>query len=366
MPHHFRLATPADDAALRARMAADWLQGQISVSFRREPHYFAGAPIMGETAQIVVCENEAQQIVALGSRFTRQAYLNGIPTRTGYLADLRGAPEVRRGTLLARGFQFLRALHQADPVSLYTTVILDGNQTALDALSQPRAGLPQYRPLGRMLTPALHLDLPCRVRRQPGVQVRPAGAADLERVVAFLQHNHARRQFAPVWDQNALTAAGNGRLRIEDFWLAERNGGLLAVVAAWDQSHWRQTHLEAYSPSLARLRPFYNLAARFLPLKALPALGSRIPYLVFSAAAVDQDDPEIFSHLLAVVCNALRRGPWHYAICGLHERDPLATVLADFRRIPAAGLLFVVHYADAVAAFDALDARVPYLDFGLV
>lgn len=367
MTHYrIRLATRDDDAALRTRMAEDVLNGQISVSFRREPDYFAGTRLSGDQAQVVVCEDDGGRIVGLGSRFVRQAYLNGTPSRTGYLSDLRIAPGARRGTLLARGFRFFRDLHVADPVSLYSTVILDGNEAALSALTQARAGLPAYSPLGRMHTPALHLDMERRVPRVAGVNVRRASAADLSRVTAFMRQEHARKQFAPVWDVAALTAPGIGRLRMEDFWIAERGDTVLGTLATWDQHALRQTHIEAYSKSLSRIRPLYNLLAKISPLKRLPAPGERVPYLYISALAIADDSPALFSHLLATVCNAMRTGPWHYAICGLHERDPLVAVLEDYRRIETAGLLFAVHYPEQADAFAELDNRVPYVDFGVI
>jgi hypothetical protein len=364
--YRLRLATRDDDAALRQRMAGDVMHGAISVSFRREPDYFAGTSLFGAQTQVVVCEDDTGQIVGLGSRIVRQAYLNGIPSRSGYLSDLRIAPIARRGTLLARGFRFFRALHQADPVPFYSTVILDGNEAALSALTTARAGLPVYSPLGRMLTPALHLDMQRRVPKVAGVCVRRAAPGDLLRVAAFLSREHARKQFAPVWDAAALTAAGPGRLRMEDFWVAERGDTIVGTLATWDQHALRQTHIEAYSKSLSRIRPLYNLLARVTPLKRLPAPGEHVPYLYLSALAIAEDNPDLFAQLLATACNAARKGPWHYAICGLHERDPLAAVLEDYRRIDAAGLLFAVHYAEPAHDFAALDQRVPYVDFGMI
>ena len=113
-----------------------------------------------------------------------------------------------------------------------------------------------------------------------------------------------------------------------------------------------------------------RLGANSAPIQStspiLPAQGEPVPYLYISALAVANDDPDIFNYLLASVCNALRTSPWHYAICGLHESDPLAAVFADYRRIEAAGLLYVVHYGENSDAFIALDDRVPYVDFGVI
>ncbi|WP_419612165.1 hypothetical protein, partial [Thiolapillus sp.] len=60
------------------------------------------------------------------------AWINGSTQHLGYLADLRGDPAYRGSTLLARGYRFLRQLHEDDPVPLYYSLILDGNRLALD------------------------------------------------------------------------------------------------------------------------------------------------------------------------------------------------------------------------------------------
>jgi hypothetical protein len=50
----------------------------------------------------------------------------------------------------------------------------------------------------------------------------------------------------------------------------------------------------------------------------------------------------------------------------LHERDPLAAALADYRAIRTAGRIFVVHYDDGAGAVAQVDARPPYLDMARI
>ena len=126
--YHFELADVSDDPELRKRMAQDRLQGHIAISFRREPRYFDGCKVQGESVQVVKCTDQATgRIVGLGSRLMSNAFINGRLQRLGYLADLRTDPAYRGGTLLARGYRFLRELHETDPVPLYYSVILEGN-----------------------------------------------------------------------------------------------------------------------------------------------------------------------------------------------------------------------------------------------
>jgi hypothetical protein len=362
----FALATAADDAQLRARMAEDWMDGNIAVSFRREPSYFAGSRLQGDMVQTIVCrENHSNRIVGLGSRCSAIHHLNGQPCRIGYLSDLRADPRYRKGTLLARGYRLLRQLHQAGPLPAYFSVIFENNQAALQNLLGARAGLPNYIAMGKLLTPALHLDFYKPEITLPGITLRRASAADQTQLLALLNRRMASRQFSPVYQAADFLPGGRcSGLRLDDFFIAENSHGtLLATLAAWDQASVRQTHIERYSPALAMLRPFYNLLSAISPLKPLPAPGSRVPSLYLACVAVENDDIALLRALLRHAYRQLRSGPWHYAILGLHERDPLAAVLNDYRSIAAAGLLFRVEFDAASAA--TIDQRIPYIEMAL-
>ncbi len=359
--YRFEPAVAADDAALRARMAADWLNGALSVSFRREPSYFAGCALQGEQVQVHKCvDTESGELVGMGARLVTHLCINGQWQRVGLLSDLRLAAHARGGTLVARGYRVLRALHEADPVDFYLTVILDGNRAATGSIASGRAGLPAYRDFGRMLSPAIHLDLPKPALSLPGTRFRRAATGEESAVLALLASAAPRRQFTRDW---STFAPG---LSITDFFVAERGSHLVACVAAWDQQALRQTYIEAYSPPLAVLRPFYNAAARLLPLKPLPAPGTRIPYVYLAAVSVLDDDLGLWRALLRHAYRELRRGPWQHAIVSLHEDDPLAAALAHYRAIRAAGRLYVVHYGDGDAAVAALDRRTPCLDLSRI
>ena len=114
---NYALATHEDDAALRARMAEDWLHGDITVSFRREPCFFYGSGVQGKQAQVIKCvDSDTNKLIGLGSRLVNDAFINGKKQRIGYLADLRTHPDYRGGTALVRGYRYLRKLHVADPL----------------------------------------------------------------------------------------------------------------------------------------------------------------------------------------------------------------------------------------------------------
>jgi len=359
------LAGPEDDAQLRARMAQGRMEGAIAISFRREPSFFAGCPLQGEATQVVKCTDHATgTIIGLGSRSTSPSWVDGELRRIGYLADLRLAPEHRGGPLLARGYRFFRKLHLSDPVPFYTTVIYEGNRPALGTLVGGRAGLPLYRDWGRLLTPAIHLDLPARQAKAPGVEIERGSWARLPEIVSFLNHGQRQKQFSPHYQEADFEGGRFAGLAPGNFFLAVRRGRIVGTAAAWDQAALRQAHVERYSRMVQWIRPAYNALTRLTPLKPLPGPGARIPFVYLACLAAEDNDVGVFRHLVRAAHEHLRRGPWHYAIAGLHESDPLAEVLSEFRAIPAAGRMFVAHFPDEPLAIETISRRIPYLEAG--
>ncbi len=365
--YRFQLADADDDSELRQRMAEDWMPGKITLSFRRDPNYFAGSRVQGEQVQVIKCTDEQQnRIIGLGCRALRHVWINGESRRTGYLADLRAHPDYRNGTLLARGYRYLRQLHEADPVPLYYTMILEGNTTAQNILTSQRATLPVYQPMGRFITPAIHLDLPKPELTMPGITIRRATPEQLPAILTFIQTQYARKQLAPAWKADDLESAKYVGLKANDIYVAMRGEKLIGTLAAWDQSGFRQTCVERYSLMLKLLRPLYNTVANFTPLKPLPKEGETVPYFYLSCIAIENDNPDVFRLLLRQLYREKRTGPWHYFIGGLHERDPLLTVLLEYRHIAAAGKLYIVHYPEDTPHYTQLDNRVPYVEIGSI
>ena len=363
--YRFALATAEHDAALRRRIAGDWMDGRIALSFRREPSFFAGCCLHGDQVQTIACFDDSRaELVGLGSRASSMMYVNGMPVRAGYLSDLRCHPDHRGGTLLARGYRYLRALHEAAPLPFYATVIYEGNEPAANVLQGARAGLPSYRSLGRVLTPAIRLDRDLGRIELAGLDISTATQVGVARVLAFLNRRLAGRQFGPMYTIDDLTTGRLHGLRADDMLVAHRAHRIVGTLALWDQGALRQTHVAHYRGWLGPLRPVANLAARLIGARPLPAPGERIPFVYFACFTVEDDDLAVGRALLRAAYRCARSGPWHFAICGLHERDPLAALLSEYRSIASAGRLFVVHYPEDADAVDRLDDRPPYLEAG--
>ena len=356
----FQAASAADDADLRQLLRSNPMQqGGLTLSFRREPSYFAACSVLGQSAEVFVGrDTQTGALAGVGARYHLPAFINGQAQSIVYLADLRVQTAYRNSIHLRRAYQFLRQRHAADPAPVYTTMILQDNRAALATIAAQRAGLPPYHAQGTVHTPLILLGwqkptlaAPCTIRR--------ATAADWAAIVAFLNRENARYQFAPVYHENDLT---NGRLREmqpENILLAEANGSIIGTIALWQQSAFRQLHIDAYHGAWQFIRPVYNALARLTPLAPLPRAGEALKYAYLSLMAVQNDNLAVFRALLRQAYRASHGTGLHYLIGAFHERHPLRPAFADYAGIPSGGQLFTVQFDGEPYP---LDGRVPYID----
>jgi len=355
------LATPADDQELRALLRRNPIPGSISVTFEREPDFFASCRIRGDFFQVGIGrDRKTGRITGLGTRSIAPAFVNGEPMPLGYLADLRLEPEYRGGTLIARGYRFLKALHEDGRTRLYTTMIFSGNTMALNTIASGRAGLPTYHDMGVVYSPGINIRRP-----KPAI----AAACDILRgshellpeIVDCLNGNNARRQFAPMHTISILRKQWRD-FEAENFYVAVRDSRVIGVLGCWDQSSFKQTRVVGYAQPLRWLVPCANALRPLTAAPRFPRPGEELAYFYISFIAVDNDDLRTFRALLRTAYNDAICTRYLYAILALHERDPLLPVLREYSLTPFSGRLFCVTFDDGKNLFWKLDGRVPYLE----
>jgi hypothetical protein len=357
------LAERADDAELRALLRDNPMNGSMQVTFEREPDFFSACAIRGSFHQVGVGRDlNSGRIVGLGTRSVSDAFVNGRPVHFGWLSDLRLEPAHRGGTLIARGYRFLRQLHSDRRVELYGTVIFHDNQTALQTIAATRAGLPAYHDLGVIHCPGINLR-----RRKPAINADcdiVRGRRELlPEIVDCLNRNNARKQFAPVHDAQSFVHGNRWKdFQPSDFYIAMRNNHVIGVVGRWDQTAFKQTRVISYGKRLRWIVPAANAVQSLLGAPAFPEPGQYVPFFYVSFIAIDHDDAGVFRALLRRVYNDSVGSAFRYAMVGLHERDPLLPALKDYSLTPFAGRLFCVCFADGEPMYQTLEGHVPYVE----
>jgi len=327
----FAPAWQQDEAELRALLRQQPLPGWVSLSFEREPDFFAAAAIKGERHRVLLArEGEGGPLAGFCSRVSRRVFVDGEPQWLGYLGQFRTAPGWQGGTgayrLLREGFaEVQRQLRDEDELPWDITSILADNRPARRILTAALPGLPRYR----WVTGYNTLVYRTTERRQRDGRIESGDVSGLGAIADCLQRNHGRFQYAPVWDEAALSGAG---LRAEDFLVLREGERVTACVAIWDQRAVKQTVVHGYRKPLGTLRPLINIAAPLLGLPPLPPAGQGLRQAWLSHLACDGDEPEALQLLLHAALPCARRSGVEQLMLGLADAHPLLPAARGVRR----------------------------------
>ena len=360
----FELATRADDGALRGLLRGTYMNGPLRLSFQREPSFFLGADLGNLTTEIIVGrETSTGALVCTGVRAVRRAFIEGVESPLGYLSGLRLREEVQKSGLLARGYRYLKQLHDAGSTPCYITTILDGNEEARRILTSGRAGLPAYVSYGRLRTYMLPL-YGFRKRIRSAAVTRGATKETLPAAVACLNRFNADLQFAPAYRVEDFDA-NSGRLRglsAEDLYLRLQGPEVVGTLAVWNQNGFKQSVVVGYSRGLALARPALTFAAKFGLAPRLPRAGRSLPCLYAGLIGCRGSDAAVFQELVDTVLADWTNTGYAYLLLGLCDRHPFSPIVERRSVMAIDSGIYLVCWPDSKPDPLPSTSRVPHLE----
>jgi hypothetical protein len=360
-------AVPEDDPGLRRLLRDNPMDGEIRVSFEREPSAFLAAAVKGEPNHTVVARHPRQGIVGMGSRSVWNVFVDGEPRRLGYLSQLRVDRAFRgRKRLLVEGYALLRESRRADELSFDLVSVVADNEVARRLLGAGLPGLPAHREIEEIAT--LILPVSARRGKRKVSKIERGSRERVPEIAACLERNRRRYQFAPRFSADDLLSPERSRgLAPEDFYLAVEGGEVRGCLALWDQSGFKQVVVRGYAPRLALFRPWINRLSPLLGTPRLPEPGQILPHAYLSHLAVDGDDPDRFAALIEAAHAEARIRTYAYLAITLAARHPwLPWLKRRFRPREYASVLYAAHWEDGAEAVAALDGRMPHVEAALL
>ena len=316
----FRLATPEDDGVMRAMARENAMRTWVDMAVEREPSFFAGMNRFGCDWAVIAEEND--QVVGMYTASVLPAHVNGREERIGYLGGLRvNAEHRRRIRYLREGYASIRRLA---PVThscpFWFTVVADENQAARRLLEAGVAGLPAYRPIGRVIGCAVAASR----GRKRGLW-RRATEQDVGALVSFHNERAAKVDCSPVLNDERIR-----RIGLDAFVVHERDTAIHGVAALWDQRAYKQLVARRYRRPIGALVPLWNVAARLLRRVPLPREGGELQQTFMAFLALSdraQSDADPLLRDLLTFC------PTPVASLTLHASEPWVPALKALKPI---------------------------------
>jgi hypothetical protein len=348
-----RLATASDNRALVELFAAVPMHGSLVLSTRRAPDFFALYDVQRAERECWVYDT-GTHLAGAATLLVRDGWLDGMPSKVGYLGDLRVTPAGSRDRVLA--------LHYGDRLAdagrkygcpHFLTAVLASNAAAFNALvrrRRERADQPAYH-LARAFS-MVSLPFARRDRTRPGgFDVRRASPDDVPEIVALLDRDHRQRPFGYRFDQGEFQhrLASWPGFSLNRTYVARDAGRLVGITTAWDAAPVKRYRVVSYRGRTLWMKRAFNAAAFVLRWTPLPPPGHDVRSLYLCNTAVEEDDPDVFRALVSRVYADFRGTSYHFLSTCEYENDPLAPALEGFTTRRLAFHLYLVTPPGAAA-----------------
>ena len=323
-----RPAAMADNAQLLTLVSVPMPSNGVMVGMERAPSYFQATQTQYTDPQpwVIVSDDQPDLIIAMYNLGERPCYVNGRITPIRYIGDLRVNHQVRGKGLVHLMMKQLAVLMQGD--DYVQTLILSDNAAARKMLHHAKSGFPPHYHMDDVktltMTGVRQAANAAAKQAHANVQLRPATAADVAQMTAFVEQMSAYYNFMPAYDFQGLVDGSPywTGLTLSDFTVVLRDGILVGLFGLWNQKSFKQTRIVDYSPWIGLARPAYNVWASVMQRMPLPKRGELVGYLMLHSALCDPQDVALFDVMIRDAFRQTKvRG--QSALCyTLSESDP--------------------------------------------
>jgi len=318
------------------------LGGTPSLSYRREPDYFAGLRPAGEGLEVVGVY-DGDVLTGACARTWKQLWVDGCVTRVGYLGGLRLTPEYQGRMYLAAGYRLLREIDKDTPGCLYLCTFLGQGGNSLRIMTRPRRGPLRFHSWGVHRTYCLLAP-----RHSSGVRfpaVHRARREEVPGLLEFLNEEGRKKQFHPVLEARDFTDGSLCSLNGSPWYLWAPGGTIRAAAAVWDQTPCRQVVVESYPRSVRLARPLLSGCLHLLGRQGLPNEGEQLELRYLAFATAKDNDPSALARVVRAALADLGGTGAHVLSIGFADADPLRDSLRGLARARYESCVFLAHWA---------------------
>jgi hypothetical protein len=357
-----RLAEKADNQGLLALSRITPMAGAISLRIDRDPDFFALLRLRGKSKVFVAVRDG--EVIGCISAASRTAYLSGVPEIIAYIGDMKIHPRFSGSRISIRLLTALRADLHRSGIDVCFCVAADGNHRVLP-LFEGRLGLPRWLSLGRFLVDGL-LPSPFRSSSKRYV-LEAAQPSDVSAVTLLLDRFHKSRQFAPQLLEDEITAAmfASAEVPFCKTFVARSGQRIVAAITLCDIGPVKcNVFLNAPRVLKSALALLRLAAAPFRGFQ-VPRRGEALRLLNVRHLVCEEGHEASLPELLSLARAEAFRSRFTFLMLGLHERDPLRSLVRRIPRLTFSSLAFSTSLGGP-ARLEELGRGIPYEDYALV
>ena len=292
----FAIAEATDDAELRMLIRRTSMPGSISLSWSREPSFFAAQQVGCIRSETIVCRrSDTGNIIGFGGRSLWNTYQDGVEKTVWYLHSLRLLVEERDGTALLRGYRYFASLPNGSDVPYFITTILDDNEYAKKVLERRCPGMPVYTRVGTMGTYLVPLRVHTKLKHSNTIAVCNSNL--FPSACEFINTWNRQYEFAAVHKPDSKDELFHG-FPVQNLYTSLLNGKVNGTLGIWNQQSFKQLIVDSYSPVMNIGRYIHNAWSYIKGYPYLPPEGKEISMVHATCISAQNNDVSVFRRLL--------------------------------------------------------------------
>ena len=291
LPDALRVATPADNDALRELERACPQGSKLRISSERDD-YFVRSRLYGNDHTLVAVDKAQDRIFGVVTASTKEVLIGGTPTKAAIFNDLRVHPEYRRSVLarhmLGAWLAMERWAGESGARAMYGLMKAD-NENML-GIQRKKGG---YVIVGGMVVLNRPVFRRARVRSTP--EQVPAGDPELAEA---LWREYGDRDFVPVALRTRCPTREMEATGLFSTWRLRRAGSW-ASIGVYRASKLMRTRVLVIPWYYRVAGPVFRAISPVIPLPRIPRPGGTIAYtFVYNHLAVGPRGMALWRELL--------------------------------------------------------------------
>jgi predicted N-acetyltransferase YhbS len=356
-----RQASEADNEGLLALTRMTPMAGVISLRIDREPDFFGLLRLRGKGNIFVAARG--REVIGCVSVALRNAYISGVSETIAYIGDMKVHPSFSGSPVALRLIKALHADMRLAGIDVGFCVAADGNHRVMP-LFEGRLGMPRWIPLGRFLVNGL---VPSPFQGSPKrYSIDAATTADIPAVATLLDRFHRSRQFAPQLreDEIAQTLSPPLQERFPRTFVARSGQCVVATLTLCDTGPVKRNVLLNAPASLKGALALLRGATAPFPGFHVPRMGQALRLLSARYAACEDGHLAALEALIALARAEAFRSRFTLLMLGLHERNPLRSLVRRIPKFTFSSLAFATSLGDPVRLEKRVEG-IPFEDYAL-
>ena len=281
------LAKPEDGKEILRILESSPAKGSIELLYTRRPDAYASYKMEAGESRVFAAKT-GERTVSTCAELIRQVYIGGKPVKAAYICGLK--KDADHSGHSGFGPRFIQGLVREDIDFYYASVVSDNDRA--NAMFGKARRILEMNPVQTYTTFILAPKFKLKTAAKDCV-FRRANAGDEASILEFLNREGRKKDLFPVI--NSISQFHG--LSIEDFYLLERNGEIVAAAALWDQTDYKQYVVKKYR-GIMKFARLLNPLLSLLGYMKLPPEEQILDYPMLSFFLSLGDNPAYYKAFL--------------------------------------------------------------------